>query len=73
MRRDTWNTNLRRVLSEHLPDYFLAQATTAHSIGSIHSPEDVVIRDATRRSPGIDRYFNPRRHRRRSDAAMLPA
>jgi hypothetical protein len=71
MRRDTWNTNLRRVLPEHLPDHLLAQALTTNSIGAIHSPEDVAIRDAASRSPGIDRDLNPRRHRRRSDAAVL--
>jgi hypothetical protein len=56
---DTWNANLHRILPEHLPDDFLAQAITAHSIGTTHSPEDVAIRNSARRRPCIDRYLNP--------------
>jgi len=44
MWRDVRNTNLRRILPEHLPNDLLALAMRAHLIHAIHSAEDVANR-----------------------------
>ena len=63
--------NFFRVLLQHLPNYLLAQVTTTHLIGAIHGPENEAVENTAGRRPSIDRNFDPVRHRRRSDPAML--
>src|SRR5579864_2157643 len=71
MRRDAGEAHVFSILLEHLPDDLLTQTFAANSIGTIHGPEDVTIRDAGRSGPRIDRKLHPGRHRRGADASVL--
>ena len=71
--RVTSHIQLSLTLLQHLPDDLLTQTFATNSIATIHGPQDISLCDASRRRPRIDRHLNPCRHRRRANAAMLPA
>jgi len=54
-----------------LPDHFLAEALAAEPACAIQRPEDVAIGHSHRRSPSIDRYFDPGGHWDRADAPVF--
>ena len=44
VRRNTGNADCRRVLAEHLPNHFLAQALARDSVGAVHGAENIAVR-----------------------------
>jgi len=66
------NADLGRVQPEHLPDNFLTQAFATNSAGTVHRSKYIPVRNVGRSRPGINGHLNPRRHRHRADAAVLP-
>jgi hypothetical protein len=72
MGRDAGNTNLGRVLPEHLPDDLLAEPFAGEGASATNGPEHVTGGNACRRGPRIDRHFYPRWHWRSPNAAVLP-
>src|ERR1017187_5452682 len=71
MRSDARNTSRRRVLLEQLPNDLFAQAAALRLASAVHGAEYVPVNDTGRRSPRVDCYLHPSRHRDRPHAAML--
>src|ERR1017187_9906981 len=71
VRRDTRNTSRRRVPLEQLPNDLFAQAAALRLASAVHGAEYVSVDDTGRRSPRVDCYLHPIRHRDRPHAAML--
>ena len=72
VRRDSGRAYFGRILTEHLPDDLLAQASARNKARPAHRAEYVASSKAGRRRPGVDSDFHLRRHRRGADATARP-
>ena len=71
MRRDAGDAGRFRVRLDELPDDLLPEPFVCDAVGAIHGSENVILRYIWGSGPRIDRYLNPRWHRRGADPAVL--
>lgn len=71
MRCEAGNTDLGRLLAEHLPDDLLAKAVAGNTVAAAHRTEHLPIGDSGGCRPSVNRDFHPVRHRSRADSTVL--
>jgi hypothetical protein len=69
---DSWNPSRGSVTLEQLPDDLLAQAGSLRLTAAVHGAEHVTIDDSGAGGPSVLRHLDPRRHRDRPHATVLP-
>src|SRR5262249_31597676 len=71
MGSDTGRADSGSILPEHLPHDLLAQTFTSDYASAVQGPKYVPRGNIRGSRPGVDRRFDPRRYRFRSDAPVL--